>query len=64
MSDKQVDFNGNVVEDKVKFEDVVDIKSIMNSLVMAENKYKIKKFCNEQFYLDNVLLEYKSIYYL
>lgn len=57
MSDKQVDFNGNVVEDGVKFEDVVDIKNIMNSLIMAENKYKIKKFCNEMDYYEMMLTE-------
>lgn len=57
MSDKQIDFNGNVVEDEVKFEDVVDIKSIMDSLIMAENKYKIKKFCNEMEYYEMMLTE-------
>ena len=57
MSDKQVDFNGNVVEDKVMFGDVVDIKSIMDSLIMAENKYKIKKFCNEMDYYEMMLTE-------
>lgn len=57
MSDKQVDFNGNVVEDDVKFEDVVDINSIMDSLIMVENKYKIKKFCNEMDYYEMMLTE-------
>lgn len=57
MSDKQVDFDGNVVEDEVKFDDVVDIKTIMHSLIRAENRYKVKKFYNEMDYYEMMLTE-------
>ena len=57
MKDKQVDFNGNVVEDDVKFDDIVNIKSLMNSLIRAENRYKVKKFYNEMDYYDMMLTE-------
>lgn len=57
MSDKQVDFNGNVVEDEVKFDDVVNIKTLMNSLILAENRYMVKKFYNEMDYYEMMLTE-------
>lgn len=57
MSDKQVDFNGNVVEDEVKFDDVVNIKTLMNSLIRAENRYMVKKFYNEMDYYEMMLTE-------
>ena len=56
MSDKQVDFNGNVVDDE-KFDDIVNIKSLMNSLIRAENRYMVKKFYNEMDYCEMMLTE-------
>lgn len=55
METKQVNFDGEIIEDKKESE--VKIKNIMDSLIRAEQRYKVKKFYNEMDYYEQLLTE-------
>lgn len=54
MTSRQVDFEGNIVNDSKDINEIVDMKSLLYSLISAEGKYKAKKFANDMEYNEHM----------
>ena len=57
MVSRQINFDGEIVEDSKDINEIVDMRSLMYSLIRAENRYKVKKFYNEMDYYEMLLTE-------
>ena len=55
MTSKQIDFDGNIIKDAKDVEEIIDVKSLMYSVIRAENRYMVKKFYNEMDYYERML---------
>ena len=54
MVSRQIDFEGNVVNDAKDINEIVDMKSLLYLLIDAESKYKTKKFFNDMDYNEHM----------